>query len=177
SSGGGSSSAGSFCRSCMLLLRSRPKRASTLVSLPLVFVQRQFGRRLPREIAPGSGDNSPIAAQENLSHHFIEGVGLAKALAIVSAVHAETSATLQRAWPGKRRRLLSVERQQGGLTMKERTRPRISRRSVLKSAGAVAGASVLPTRRLFAAGKKSIRVLTVADPFYYALAGVTDQFK
>ena len=61
--------------------------------------------------------------------------------------------------------------------MKERVTSRISRRSVLKRAGAVAGASVLPTRRLFAADKKSIRVLTVADPFYYALAGVTDQFK
>ncbi len=53
----------------------------------------------------------------------------------------------------------------------------ITRRRVLKGTAAAIGAvSVAGVSRFAIAQKKSIRVLTVADPFFYAMHGVADQF-
>ncbi|MGH7117422.1 MAG: extracellular solute-binding protein [Acetobacteraceae bacterium] len=52
----------------------------------------------------------------------------------------------------------------------------ISRRNVLKGTGGLATAAALTAPRRARAQKKSIRVLLVADPFYYALTGVAKQF-
>src|SRR5207249_1565256 len=62
-------------------------------------------------------------------------------------------------------------------TMKAGVNTEASRRSVLKGLGATAAASVFPASRRALAQKKSIRVLVVADPFYYALNGVAGQFR
>jgi multiple sugar transport system substrate-binding protein len=61
--------------------------------------------------------------------------------------------------------------------MKAGVIPRISRRNVLKGIGAATAASVLPAPRRAFAQKKPVRVLVVADPFYYALNGVAGQFR
>ena len=53
----------------------------------------------------------------------------------------------------------------------------ITRRRVLKGTAAAIGAvSVAGVSRFAIAQKKSIQVLTVADPFFYAMQGVADQF-
>ena len=61
--------------------------------------------------------------------------------------------------------------------MKVGVKSQVSRRSVLKGIGATTAASVFPASRRALAQKKSIRVLVVADPFYYALNGVAGQFR
>jgi multiple sugar transport system substrate-binding protein len=53
----------------------------------------------------------------------------------------------------------------------------ITRRRVLKgTAAAIGAASVAGVSRFAIAQNKSIQVLTVADPFFYAMQGVADQF-
>ena len=49
---------------------------------------------------------------------------------------------------------------------------------MLQAGGALAGAAALGAtpRRAFAQAK-TLRVLVAGDPFYYALDGLTDQFK
>ena len=59
--------------------------------------------------------------------------------------------------------------------MKPGVKSQISRRSMLKGVAATTAASVMSRRAL--AQKKGIRVLVVADPFYYALNGVAGQFR
>ncbi len=54
----------------------------------------------------------------------------------------------------------------------------ISRRSLLKSTAAFAGAAALGMApRTASAQAKTLRVLLAGDPFYYAIQGLADQFK
>src|SRR4029450_4094730 len=54
----------------------------------------------------------------------------------------------------------------------------VSRRSILKSSAALAGATALGLRpRRAAAQDKTLRVLLAGDPFYYAIEGLADQFQ
>jgi multiple sugar transport system substrate-binding protein len=62
--------------------------------------------------------------------------------------------------------------------MAEAINSRVSRRSLLKAGGAIAGAAALSASpRRAAAQAKTLRVLVAGDPFYYALDGLKDQFK
>ena len=61
--------------------------------------------------------------------------------------------------------------------MKAVVEAKVSRRSILKGLGTAAAASVIPAVRRASAQKKAVRVLVVADPFYYALSGVAGQFR
>jgi multiple sugar transport system substrate-binding protein len=57
-------------------------------------------------------------------------------------------------------------------------RNRFSRRGVLKGAAATAATvGLIGSPRIVFAQKKPLQVLTVADPFYYAMQGVSDSFK
>jgi multiple sugar transport system substrate-binding protein len=53
---------------------------------------------------------------------------------------------------------------------------KLSRRDVLRGVGTLAAAAAVTPSRAWAQ-KKSLRILTVADPFYYALSGVANQFR
>src|SRR5947207_6809112 len=64
----------------------------------------------------------------------------------------------------------------GGMRMV--TTSPVSRRSVLKSSAAFAGAAALGLRpRRARAQDKTLRVLLAGDPFYYAIEGLADQFQ
>jgi multiple sugar transport system substrate-binding protein len=54
---------------------------------------------------------------------------------------------------------------------------KISRRNVLRGAGTLAATTALVAPNKARAQKKSLRILVVADPFYYALSGVAKQFQ
>ena len=53
----------------------------------------------------------------------------------------------------------------------------VSRRTLLKAAGATAVASSLSMPRIGHAQSKTLKILLVGDPFYYALDGIKKQFS
>ena len=53
----------------------------------------------------------------------------------------------------------------------------VSRRTLLKAAGATAVASSLSMPRIGHAQSKTLKILLVGDPFYYALDGIEEQFS